>query len=301
MASTDTISFLSSTRANVGIWVLISTSAVFLLLRLWLRHRSAKLWWDDMLLSVSWVLMLVAGALISRIITVGVETDNDKRVFFRFQNASVILTTLATNWAKIAFAITLIRIARHKAQLCFLWFIIVTANLILIPGAVSSLVPACSDPRAKFRPVDTMCLELSVIQYLGGATMAYGGVIDILLALLPMFIVRNLKLETKEKIGLTVAMGLGALTGATTVLRTFLQLVQGDYNYDFMVYVSIFSFLEPSVTIVAQAIPIFRVLVVRAAKNGSLRLLARTAATSVAERRPASIPGYSPSKPAPYS
>jgi hypothetical protein len=117
------------------------------------------------------VLLLVGAALISRIITVGSRTGDDKRFFFLLQNTSVTLTTIATSWTKVAFAITLTRLARHKVQLYFLWFIIVTANLILIPGIVSTWVPACGDPRARFRPVNYRCYDLGILQYLGGATM----------------------------------------------------------------------------------------------------------------------------------
>ncbi len=60
---------------------------------------------------------------------------------------------------------------------------------------------------------------------------AYGGVVDILLAIFPWFVVRNLQLETREKVGLTVAMSLGALTGIVVVLRVFFQFVQGDFNF----------------------------------------------------------------------
>lgn len=80
-------------------------------------------------------------------------------------------------------------------------------------------------------------------------------------------------------------MSLGALTGVIVILRTFYGLVQGDFNFgtlisicpttrqllltldvpDFMIFISIFNFLEPSVTITAQAIPMFRVLFVNRA------------------------------------
>ena len=59
----------------------------------------------------------------------------------------------------------------------------------------------------------------------------YGGVIDILLALFPWLILRKTQLESREKIGLAVAMSLGALTGVIVILRTFYGLVQGDYNF----------------------------------------------------------------------
>jgi len=35
----------------------------------------------------------------------------------------------------------------------------------------------------------------------------------------------------REKVGLSVAMSLGALTGVIVILRTFYGLVQGDYNF----------------------------------------------------------------------
>lgn len=117
--------------------------------------------------------------------------------------------------------------------------------------------------------------------------LVYGGVIDVLLALFPWFIIRKLLLETREKWGLTLAMSLGAITGTIVIFRAFYQLKEIDNNYrtcpgqlagsetgvansrtDFMVFMSIFNFLEPGVTIIAQAIPMFRVLVVNV-KRGS--------------------------------
>ena len=59
----------------------------------------------------------------------------------------------------------------------------------------------------------------------------YGGVIDVLLALFPWFIIRNLLLDTREKIGLTLAMSLGAITGTIVIFRAFFQLKKTDNNY----------------------------------------------------------------------
>lgn len=120
----------------------------------------------------------------------------------------------------------------------------------------------------------------------------YGGVIDVLLALFPWFIIRKLLLETREKIGLSLAMSLGAITGIIVIFRAFFQFRAIDNNYrgspfidwrekegeceeltnfevDFMVFMSIFNFLEPGVTIIAQTIPMFRVLVVTVKRGSS--------------------------------
>jgi len=255
-------------QTNVAVWVLTAASGGFLFVRLWCRHRFSKLWWDDFVLSLSWAVLLVAAALLSRTITSGYATDDDKRRFFLFQNTATSMTTLATAWTKVAFAITLCRIVRNRFLLSFLGFVIVSANLILVPGMLSIWVPACEDPRAILRPEHTLCFKLKDLQYLGGTTIVYGGVIDVLLALFPWFIIRKLLLETREKLGLTVAMSLGAITGTIVIFRAFYQLRDIDNNYHFMVFMSIFNFLEPGVTIIAQAIPMFRVLVVNV-KRGS--------------------------------
>jgi len=43
------------TETNIAIWVLTSSSGLFLAVRLWCRHRFSKLWWDDAVLTLSWV------------------------------------------------------------------------------------------------------------------------------------------------------------------------------------------------------------------------------------------------------
>ncbi|KAK4245435.1 hypothetical protein C7999DRAFT_34198 [Corynascus novoguineensis] len=256
-------------QTNVAIWVLTAASGAFLFVRLWCRHRFSKLWWDDFVLSLSWAILLVAAALLSRTISSGYATDDDKRRFFLFQNTAVSMTTLATAWTKVGFAITLCRIVRNRYLLSFLAFVIVTANLILVPGMLSIWIPACEDPRAILRPEHNICFKLRDLQYLGGTTIVYGGVIDVLLALFPWFIIRKLLLETREKVGLTLAMSLGAITGTIVIFRAFLQFRAIDNNYHFMVFMSIFNFLEPGVTIIAQAIPMFRVLVVNVKRGSS--------------------------------
>ncbi|KAK4119590.1 hypothetical protein N657DRAFT_684384 [Parathielavia appendiculata] len=256
-------------QTNIAIWVLTAASGAFLALRLGCRQRFSKLWWDDGLLSLSWLILLVAAALLSRTISAGYATEDAKRTFFLYQNTSNCMTTLATAWSKVAFAITLSRIVRNQYLRYFLWFVMVTANLILVIAMVAIWIPACTDPRRVLRPEHTRCLDLKVLQYLGGTTIVYGGVIDVLLALFPWFIIRKLLLDTREKLGLTLAMSLGAITGTVVIFRAFFTLRDIDNNYHNVVFMSIFNFLEPGITIIAQAIPMFRVLLVNVRKNSN--------------------------------
>ncbi|KAK4096256.1 hypothetical protein N658DRAFT_519313 [Parathielavia hyrcaniae] len=233
-------------QTNIAIWVLTIASGAFLAVRLACRHRFSKLWWDDAVLSLSWLLLLVAAALLSRTISAGYATDDAKRAFFLFQNTSNCLTTLATAWSKVAFAITLFRIVSNRYLRYFLCFVMVTANLIIIVAMISIWVPACVDPRRYLRPEHTRCFNLLLLQYLGGITI-----------------------DTREKLGLTLAMSLGAITGAVVIFRAFFTLRDVDNNYHTLVFMSIFNFLEPGITIIAQAIPMFRVLLVNVRKNSN--------------------------------
>ena len=116
--------------------------------------------------------MIIAGALVSCTIAVVYDkTDDARRAFFRYQNTSTFLAAVATSWTKVAFVLTLTRIVQGRILKCFLWFLIAVANLILIPGALSIWIPACGDSRGIYRPAYPKCLELRVLQYLGGSFM----------------------------------------------------------------------------------------------------------------------------------
>ena len=55
---------------------------------------------------------------------------------------------------------------------------------------------------------------------------------DIVLALCPWFVVRELLLDVREKVGLGIAMSLGALTGIVVILRAFiLWILRKDDPY----------------------------------------------------------------------
>ncbi|KAK2757295.1 hypothetical protein FQN54_004809 [Arachnomyces sp. PD_36] len=248
------------THTNVAIWILTSAAASFLFVRLYCRFRYSHVWWDDFVLTISWLILLVAGALMSSAITAGSNTDEGKRAFFLFHHTSTSMTTIATSWTKVAFAVTLLRIVQHRTMTYLLWAIIVTANMILVLGILSIWIPACGDPATEWRPARSMCWSVGTLQYLGGTTIVYGGVIDILLALCPWFVIRKVLLQTREKIGLAVAMSLGAVTGIIVIFRAFFQFIDTTNRYHFMVFMSIFNFMEPAITIIAQTIPMFRVL-----------------------------------------
>ncbi len=117
------------------------------------------------------VVLFVAAALLSRCITSGYITEEERYRFYLFQNAATGLTAPAIAWSKVAFAITLFRIVRNRYLKYFLWFVMITANLALIPATISVWVPACSDPRKVFRPAYPECMAHFYLKYLGGSSI----------------------------------------------------------------------------------------------------------------------------------
>jgi hypothetical protein len=95
---------------------------------------------------------------------------------------------------------------------------------------------------------------------MGGTFIVYGGAMDVLLALCPWLLIRKLSLRTEEKVGITICMSLGSMTGVVVILRAILNLRAMQDRYEGMVFLSIFNAIEPSITIIAQTLPILRVL-----------------------------------------
>lgn len=71
--------------------------------------------------------------------------------------------------------------------------------------------PRCTTLSLQVRPASLVFVTLSCVQPISASTIAYSGVADIALALLPWFLLAKLQMRTSEKIGTAVAMSCGVL------------------------------------------------------------------------------------------
>jgi hypothetical protein len=113
--------------------------------------------------------------MVSHTILAGYETEAQQRQFLLNQNTWAALTAIANTWTKVAFAITIYRIARYRLLKIFLWFVIISANLMLIPTMFAIWTPACEDPRKVLRPQHALCFPVVDLRYLGGASIGMDG------------------------------------------------------------------------------------------------------------------------------
>jgi len=231
--------------------VLVVLSGAFLLVRVLLKRRQrCRLWWDDYVLILAWVRLCCprSGCSGGRDLTgqvtflavalttfVLVSFGVGKHVWelsiediFKLAplgNINAFLTILGSAWSKTSFALTLLRLPIGNLRY-FVWFIIVSMNLLLYISA-ASLWFGCRPP-APGQPAATNCLPVDLVLWYGviaGGMLAsrphsscrqlidvgYSAAVDFTLALLPWRILWHLQMERKEKAGVLVAMSMGAL------------------------------------------------------------------------------------------
>jgi len=119
-------------------------------------------------------------------------------------------TILAIMWSKTSFGITLFRLAHNWLRWLVLG-VLVTMNVSMMLQAIFVWVK-CSPVEKNWHPtIPGACWDLGVSNGYGLFNAVLSGVCDVSFALLPWRLLWGLKMRTKEKIGLVVAMSMGVL------------------------------------------------------------------------------------------
>ncbi|KAK4657613.1 hypothetical protein QC762_000890 [Podospora pseudocomata] len=205
---------------NFVIWVLAGHATIFIFLRLWGKYyRGRRLWWDDYLLIFSW-LALMLGCIFQTVdTTLGFGRSQHSIPLENIENSRLLATIagffliLAAAWSKTSFGLTLVRLTRTDGFLKRLVRFAIWTTNIFIAGS-------CIIQWAHCWPLDRIwrqevpggkCLPLGLMNGYNMFVAAYSGAVDVMLALLPCKIFWPLMMRRKEKIGITIAMGMGVL------------------------------------------------------------------------------------------
>ncbi|XDG08484.1 hypothetical protein ABKA04_008099 [Annulohypoxylon sp. FPYF3050] len=255
----------------VGLWLCCSLACVFLSLRLYAKFkRHVSLQHDDYLLIVSWIVQLVCNILVSINVAVGFgkhtkdaveEYGPGNQVAVTLRETIVgFLMTLAISWSKTSFAITLLRIMQGKMR-TFLWVIIISMNVLMTIGALSLFLQCSPVAKSWDEAIPGVCVhEFNMVA--GMFSSAYSALMDFVLALLPWPLIWHLRMKTKERVGVAIAMSMGMCAGATAIVKCYyLQKPHGeDFFYEGGNLV-IWGSAEVATTIMAASIPVLRVLI----------------------------------------
>ena len=171
------------------VWPLAALSTLFLGLRAYCKlSRRHRLWWDDYILIASWVRTSCISynnkgsnqtpkvALIYAVVlqTIGVSyglgrhygdlSDEDISTMGMYSMASGFGCILAICWSKTSFAVTLLRISDGSSTRYFIWFIILSVNVVLGSNGVLHWVQCWPVAKTWHYYMPGSCLPADVVR-----------------------------------------------------------------------------------------------------------------------------------------
>ncbi|KAI0384188.1 hypothetical protein F5Y04DRAFT_293521 [Hypomontagnella monticulosa] len=254
----------------VAIWICCLLAGAFMSLRLYCKFkRRVSLGFDDYLLIASWTVEATCSILVSIDVAAGfgMYTDDiiakygpENLVPINLRETIVgFLMTLACAWSKTSFAVTVLRIAQGKMK-TFLWSIIITMNVFMTIGALSLFLRCSPVVKSWDEHISGKCWP-TFTMVAGMFSAVYSALMDFVLALLPWPLIWHLKMKTKEKIGVAIAMSMGICAGTTGIVKCY--YLQRPHGIEFFYeggYLVIWGTAEVATTIMAASIPVLRVL-----------------------------------------
>ncbi|OGM46628.1 hypothetical protein ABOM_004648 [Aspergillus bombycis] len=257
-------------------WILVLIPALIVALRMYCKVMLNRgFGWDDLVICLALVLLLVYTALTTRGVQMGVigkhvgDIDDPSKTpgALKLIYIGMIICIISCVLSKTSFAITLLRIVTRPWQKAILWFIIVSMNIIMWLCAICYLLqckPAAALWNAELMPTAD-CWPSYIFQTIALTAGAYSGCMDFILALLPWLVIWKLQMRRREKLGIAIAMSLGIFAAATAFIKTTkLTNVSNVADYTYACSeILIWASAETGLTIFAASIPSLRVLFVR--------------------------------------
>ncbi|CAI4212389.1 unnamed protein product [Parascedosporium putredinis] len=243
---------------NGSIWMLAGLSGFFFFLRLYCkitRHRG--LWWDDYLMGASWVTIVISCIFGSISTTMGfgkhswdIDMTGDewpKTLFI--MNMTGFWSIWAAAWSKTSFAMTLLRLSSAASTKIkwFIWFWVVTVNVGLTLAAIFMWTQCTPTKKVWDSRIEGTCWSGAVIVAYNSWISVWSGMADIVLAVVPWWVISRQSMNFKEQIGLLICMSLGIFAGLTSIVKSTPLL-------------NILGIAEGAVCIMAASIPVLRAL-----------------------------------------
>ncbi|CAJ2502230.1 Uu.00g096240.m01.CDS01 [Anthostomella pinea] len=248
-------------------WTMIVLSGIFLGLRVHVKitkHRG--MWWDDYICIAAWVCQIICMGLISANISLGFG-KHGKDLHLSYPD--VVLMSLrgvingtflvfGAAWSKTSFGVMLLRLTKGWLK-AFIIVLLVTMNAFMYATVIANFLE-CNPPEKGWNTmIQGTCWPDGVRTAINIASAVYSSVCDLILAMIPWFIVVNLQMQRSEKIGVGMAMSIGVFAACTGIVRavTLVKLRNQDFSYNGGDIV-IWSIVEISVTVIAASIPVLR-------------------------------------------
>ncbi|KAJ5732462.1 hypothetical protein N7493_003943 [Penicillium malachiteum] len=256
-------------------WILIGIPGIMVALRVYCKVvLSRGFGWDDSVCVFSWLLQIVYTALITKGVQMGVlgkhveDIQNQAAIphGLKLVYIGFVIIIFGCVFAKTSFVITLLRIVTRPWQKVTLWFILITMNVLMWLCGICYLAQ-CRTAAALWNTAllaEAQCWPVNIFENISMVAGAYSGCMDFILAIFPWFIVWNLQMKKREKLGLIIAMSMGVFAAIAAFIKTS-KLRNIAAIIDFTYYCSpiiLWTSAETGLTIFASSIPALRILFV---------------------------------------
>ncbi|TDZ33335.1 hypothetical protein C8035_v011443 [Colletotrichum spinosum] len=212
---------------------------------------------------VSWVALAISVSFNSYIVSLGFGrhiwtiSHESKREINLFTILVATFGILATTLSKTSFALTLYRIVTNAWTKYFLIFVIVTINLSMNLVWIFGFAKCTPLERVWDTNVPGVCWDKTHLVRYQLFAAYYSAILDFVLAFLPWPILMAATMRRRERLGVAIAMSLGAIAGACGIVKAVLvvHMTSTDITYD-RVDLTIWTLTEPAASIMAVSIPV---------------------------------------------
>lgn len=142
----------------------------------------------------------------------------NRDLLFRLTFTGASISCFAATFSKISFGVTLLRLTKGKVY-AFVWFSIIGLFIVMLPSAMLTWIQCRPTAKLWISSIEGSCWPPIVTVTYGYFNTAFCVIVDFALALIPWMVLRHLKLHTREKIGLGIAMSMGFFAGVCAIVK----------------------------------------------------------------------------------
>ncbi|KAF7173544.1 hypothetical protein CNMCM5623_005767 [Aspergillus felis] len=264
-------------------WPLFGVCVVVTAARFWVRVRIVRsCGWDDAFILLALICATVNTVLVTLSIMYGTgrhmnDLSHEQQIAsVKYQLLSQGFHVMSTNWGKVSVALFLVRIIsgvkQHKLAMYAGMILLSIINI----GGVYSIYGQCT-PTAKIwnNEIEGTCWPAGAQRDYAFFQGSASALSDFVLAVYPLFTIKNLQMATKVKFGLGFVLSLGIFAMVAAIIKTVhlaALSAKADYTWDTLtltIWVAVEQYLIILAACIPALTPLFNIVVRRIASKRS--------------------------------
>ncbi|KAI0179848.1 hypothetical protein GGR52DRAFT_528625 [Hypoxylon sp. FL1284] len=262
--------------------VLAGLSALFVLVRVYVRLSERAFWWDDGVMVIGLILFLIEVALSCVCISFGLAelnstiTDHTESRGRKYLIIWTLSYAAALNTVKSSICMTMLRLARTMRNFQLATYALLALTIFSFVILFISTMTVCTPMDGNWNKSyaaqgRVVCASDHIRMSVSYTTTVITIITDIGCAVLPALIVWKTQLDFKAKLMISILLSFGSFASVCTMVRApYIKYYQSIDLLYWQGYVVLWSNIETAIGLVAGSIPVLQRLIVgRLRKQGS--------------------------------